>query len=40
MEQTIVIKPNTKTIAVLKKMVLAKEECRKVVLTKIEKKEK
>lgn len=40
MEQTIVIKPNTKTIAVLKKMVLAKEEYRKVVLAKIEKKEK
>jgi hypothetical protein len=38
MEQTIVIKPSTKTIAVLKKMVLAKEEYRKIVLAKIEKK--
>lgn len=40
MEQTIVIKPNAKTIAVLKKMVVEKEKYRKVVLAKIEKKEK
>ena len=40
MEQTIVIKPSPKTITVLKNMLLSKTEYRKVVLAKIQKKQK
>jgi hypothetical protein len=38
MEKTIIIKPNSKTIAVLKKMVDLKEEHRKEVLARLKKK--
>lgn len=40
MEQTIIIKPSPKTIAVLKKMVCSKIEYRKLVLAKIKKENK
>jgi hypothetical protein len=38
MEKTIIIKPNPKTVVVLKKMVTLKEEYRKLVVEKIVKK--
>ncbi|WP_255557953.1 MULTISPECIES: hypothetical protein [Flavobacterium] len=40
MEKTITLKPNSKTTAVLKKMVTLKEEYRKVVMEKTVKKTK
>jgi len=38
MEKTIIIKPNHKTVSVLKKMVDLKEEHRKEVIIKLKKK--
>jgi hypothetical protein len=38
MEKTIVIKPNIKTVSVLKKMVDLKEEHRKEVIARLKKK--
>lgn len=38
MEKTIIIKPNSKTLAVLRKLVDLKEEHRKEVVSKLKKK--
>lgn len=38
MEKTIIIKPNSKTVSVLKKMVDLKEEHRKEIILKLKKK--
>lgn len=40
MEKTIILKPNSKTTAILKKMVTLKEEYRRVVVEKTAKKTK